>query len=73
VTNNAREGGVDSLHKAAKALNLDDEEGRNADGVGVAHSPKRERSGGAQGEVKEGGGAPGGGRGGLLTTGRRGG
>jgi hypothetical protein len=52
-TNKAREDGVDVLDVAAEALNLNDGQGRHADGVGVAHPPERERTGGAHGCVKE--------------------
>jgi hypothetical protein len=55
ATKKAREGGVDVLDEAAEALNLNDGEGRHADGVGMAHPPERERRGGAQGGVTEGG------------------
>jgi hypothetical protein len=55
ATNKAREGGVDVLDEAAEALNLNDGEGCPADGVRVTHPPERERRGGAQGGVEEGG------------------
>jgi hypothetical protein len=51
ATNTAREGG----NEAADPINLEDREGRHADGVRVAHKPECERRGGAQGVVKEGG------------------